>query len=169
MDQQCPYNEIINANPNGAVANNQEAQPKDQNWIMGKVFQDGFEEPEETKRRRLWASLVLDDTQISIFPRQMKFSMNFPKEIKLKELKKLLNAYNRFFKRFITFMYEVDVPQAKTAQEADDAMQMAWQMYCNWWFAQAEADEADNYNDGDKQQEEELPNQENNIIDYEKE
>ena len=144
--------EINNADLNGEVNNPAEAKAEDQKWIEGKAFKEGFEVPKEAKKKRIWAKLQLNDNQISIFPRQMKFSINFPMGIKYKELKKILNSYNRFFKRFAIFMYEAGVPSAKTAEEADDAMRCAWRMYVQWWFSQAYGEDL----------EEEQPPQENN-------
>lgn len=103
-------------------------QPGDNNKIYAII---GNNQP---RKRRAWADLDLGEFRVQVHKDSFTCKLKLPKNISRKYYNVCVSAFAQFLRKMGKYMYNNQVLNAQTKEEADQAMFAAWRNYVDSWF-----------------------------------
>lgn len=103
-------------------------QPGDNNKINAII---GNNQP---RKRRAWADLDLGEFRVQVHKDSFTCKLKLPKNISRQYYSVCVSAFAQFLRKMGKYMYNNQVLNAQTKEEADQAMFAAWRNYVDSWF-----------------------------------
>jgi hypothetical protein len=88
----------------------------------------------QPRKRRAWADLDLKEFRVQVFKDSFTCKLKLPKNTSRKDYYVCVSAFAQFLRRMGKYMYNNQVLNAQTKEEADQAMAAAWRNYVDAWF-----------------------------------
>lgn len=112
-------------NQNNQANINQPGENKKINAIIGN---------NQPPKRRAWADLNCKEFRVQVYQDSFTCKLKLPKNISRKYYYVCVSAFAKFLREMGKYMYNNQVLNAQTKEEADQAMFAAWRNYVDEWF-----------------------------------
>ena len=88
----------------------------------------------QPRKRRAWADLDIKEFRVQVHQDSFTCKLKLPKNISRKYYYVCVSAFAKFLREMGKYMYNNQVLNAQTKEEADQAMFAAWRNYVDSWF-----------------------------------